>query len=65
MKIFDVTQFDGSTYVVFEQGEQQEVCICGNHDNREDAEDRAHKIAFLLNTLELLIQKNAKLFMNQ
>lgn len=59
-RYYDVSQFDGSTFVVFEQNEQREICICGNYDDWEDAEDRAQKIAFLLNVLELFIHKKKK-----
>jgi hypothetical protein len=65
MKKYDVSQFDGSTFVVFEQNEQREICMCGNYDDWEDAEDRARRIAFLLNALELFIQKKAKSFLTQ
>jgi hypothetical protein len=53
MKRFDVSQFDGSTFVVFDQNEQRDICICTNFDDWEDTEERANKIAFLLNELEL------------
>ena len=57
MKRYCVSKFDGSTFVVFEQNEQREICICGNYDDCEDAEARARRIAFLLNVLELFIPK--------
>jgi hypothetical protein len=44
-----VDQFDESTYVVIDQNEQREVCVCSNYDDWEDAEERAKKIVKLLN----------------
>lgn len=49
MQRYIVSQFDRSTFVVLDQTEQREVCVCSNHDDREDAEDRARKIVGLLN----------------
>lgn len=44
-----VHEFDKSTFLVIDQKEQREICVCGNYDGWEDAEERAKKIAFLLN----------------
>lgn len=46
---YSVYKFNGSTYVVIDQVEQRENCICGNYDEWEDAEERAEKVASLLN----------------
>lgn len=44
-----VNQFDARTFVVVDEKEKREICICGNYDEIEDAEARAKNIAFLLN----------------
>ena len=49
MQRYIVSQFDGSTFVVLDQTEKREVCVCSNYDDWEDAEARAEKIAKLLN----------------
>jgi hypothetical protein len=49
MQRYIVDQFDESTYVVIDQNEQREVCVCSNYDDWEDAEERAKKIVKLLN----------------
>ena len=49
MQRYVVSQFDGSTFVVIDQTEKREVCVCSEHDGREDARERAEKIAILLN----------------
>jgi len=49
MKRYIVSQFDGNTFVVIDQKEQREVCICGNYEEWADAKERAEKIATLLN----------------
>ena len=49
MQRYVVSQFDGSTFVVIDQTEQREVCVCSEYDEREDARERAEKIAILLN----------------
>ena len=49
MQRYVVDQFDGSTFVVIDQMEQREICVCSKHDEREDARERAEKIAILLN----------------
>lgn len=49
MERFDVYQFDGSTFVVFDTAEKREICVCSNYDDWEDAEERAKNIAKLLN----------------
>jgi hypothetical protein len=50
MQRYIVSLFDGSTFVVIDQKEQREVCVCSEHDERADAKERAEKIANLLNT---------------
>jgi len=49
MQRYIFSQFDRSTFVVFDVEEQREICICGNYDDYEDAKERAEKIARLLN----------------
>lgn len=49
MQRYIVSQFGRSTFVVVDQTEQREVCVCSEHDEREDARERAAKIAILLN----------------
>jgi ribosomal protein L14E/L6E/L27E len=44
-----VSQFDDITFIVIDQIEQREICICSGYDDREDAEERAGKIAKMLN----------------
>jgi len=36
--------------VVIDQTEKREICVCSEYDEREDAKERAEKIANLLNT---------------
>jgi hypothetical protein len=49
MQRYIVNLFDASTFIVVDEDEQREICICVNYDNYEDAKERAEKIAFLLN----------------
>ncbi len=49
MQRYIVSQFDGSTFVVVDQVEQREMCICSNYDDWTDAQERAEKITTLLN----------------
>lgn len=49
MSRYIVRQFDESTFIVIDQIEQREICVCSDYDDREDAEERAGKIAKLLN----------------
>lgn len=49
MQRYIVSQFDRSTFIVINQTEKREVCICSEHDEREDAREQAEKIAVLLN----------------
>jgi len=49
MQRYIVSRFDGNTFVVIDQTEQREICVCLNYDDWEDAEDRARKIVELLN----------------
>jgi hypothetical protein len=41
MQRYIVSQLDGSTFVVIDQNEQREICVCSNYDDWEDAEERA------------------------
>ncbi len=49
MKRYVVNRFDGSTFQVIDQIEQREICVCANYDDWQDSEQRARKIAALLN----------------
>jgi hypothetical protein len=49
MQRYIVSQFDESTFVVIDQKEQREVCVCSNYDDWQDAKERAGKITTLLN----------------
>ena len=49
MQRYIVSQFDGSTFVIIDQKEKREVCVCSEYDERGDARERADKIAKLLN----------------
>jgi hypothetical protein len=49
MKRYVVSQFDGSIFQVIDQLEQREICVCANYDDWRDSEQRARKIAALLN----------------
>jgi hypothetical protein len=49
MQRYIITRFDTNTFVVIDQNEQREVCVCSNYGDLEDAEDRASKIVGLLN----------------
>jgi hypothetical protein len=44
-----IAQFDGDTYQIVDSVENREVCVCSNYDDWEDTEERAKKIANLLN----------------
>jgi hypothetical protein len=49
MKRFDSHQFDENTFVVIDNIEQREICVCTNYDDWEDAKVRADNIVMLLN----------------
>ena len=49
MQRYLVCEFDKSTFLVIDQKEQREICVCGNYEDWEDAEERAKKTAFLPN----------------
>ena len=49
MQRYIVNKFDGSTFIVIDQHEQKEVCVCSNFDDWIDAEERAKNIEKLLN----------------
>ena len=49
MQRYATYQFNGSTFVVFDQYEQREICVCQNYDDYEDAELRAKEIVVALN----------------
>jgi hypothetical protein len=49
MQRYIVTEFDGSTFVVYDQIEKREICVCSDYDDYGDADERAEKITKLLN----------------
>lgn len=49
MQRYILSQFDRDTFVILDQIEQREICVCTNYDDEADAEDRARKIVSLLN----------------
>ncbi len=49
MQRYTFNQFDENTFVVVDQSEKREICVCSNYDDKEDAKERAEKIAMLLN----------------
>ncbi len=49
MKRYIVSRFDEDTFVIIDQNEQKEICVCSNYDGWEDAEERASNIVMLLN----------------
>ena len=49
MQRYSFYQFDGNTFVVIDQIEQREICVCSDYGNWKDAKERAKKIALLLN----------------
>lgn len=49
MQRYVVSRFDGSTFVVIDQTEKREVCVCSNYDDWDDARERAERIVRLLN----------------
>ncbi len=59
MQRYIVSQFDGDTFVVIDQNEQREICICENNEDWDDAEKRAKEIATLLNKNNQQAQKDA------
>ncbi len=50
MQRYIVSQFDRDTFVVVDQNEQREICVCSNYEDWKDAEERAKKIVELLNS---------------
>ena len=54
MQKYTVIQFDTDTFIVIDNQDKREICVCENYDEVEDAEERAKNIALLLNgTTEL------------
>ena len=49
MQRYIVSKFDVNTFVVIDQNEKKEICICSNYNEHVDAEERANFIAGLLN----------------
>lgn len=50
---FNMYQFDHLTWVVFDQIDKKEICVCSDYDDWEDAEERAKYIVKLLNASAL------------
>jgi len=49
MQRYIVTEFDGSMFVVYDQTEKREICVCSDYDDYGDADERAENTAKLLN----------------
>jgi len=49
MQRYDVFQVDLSTFQVIDAQDQREICVCSDYDEKEDAKERAERIAALLN----------------
>jgi len=49
MERYTVSQFDSETFLVIDNQEQREICVCSNYDTRGDAQQSCEKIAALLN----------------
>lgn len=49
MNRYSVSQFDLETYVVVDNVANREICVCGDYDEHEDAQERAARIAKCLN----------------
>ena len=43
MERFIINKFDESTYVVVDQEEQREICVCGNYADWNDAKEEQRK----------------------
>ena len=49
MQRYSFYQFDVNNFVVIDEAEQQEICVCSNYNEYSDAENRAQIITTLLN----------------
>lgn len=49
MQRYAIFQVDLSMFQVIDTQDQREIYVCSNYDEKEDAKDRAEKIAALLN----------------
>lgn len=49
MQRYGISEFDSDTFVVVDNYDKREVCVCGNYQEWTDAEDRARQIADALN----------------
>lgn len=49
MNRFAVSQFDASTYVVFDQIENKEICVCAGYEDADSPNKQAVAIADALN----------------
>ena len=52
MQRYIVSQFDESTFVVVDQDEQREICVCSNYDERKDERERAERIIWAIRASE-------------
>ena len=50
MQRYAVSKFDEKTFLVVDQIEKREICVCQNYDDFDDAKSRAAQISILLNT---------------
>lgn len=49
MQRYAVSQFDSNTFLVIDNYDKREICICANYEKGMDAETRARRIAAALN----------------
>lgn len=49
MDRYSISQFDSNTFVIIDEKEKREICVCENYNDYLDAEERAQRIAALLN----------------
>ncbi len=49
MERYTVSEFDSETFLVPDNQEQREICVCSNYDSWGDAQQRCEEIAALLN----------------
>ncbi len=54
MKRYQAYNFDSETWIVSDNVENREVCICGHYEGGRDAKRRAGLIAALLNLAEAM-----------
>ncbi len=61
MQRYAVFQVDLSTFQVVDTQDQREICVCSDYDEKEDAKERAEKIAASLNQHDTEGKKNKSL----